>query len=187
MFARKPQLVSTGDILVNAIFGGDESWNLLFYQDLQSGPEKMVELINQQKAKYNFPGNDGSRFYIQTTDGAPKGRIIVIDVNHPEQANWKEIVPEQKETLTSAQLVSGKLILSYLKDAHAQAKVAALDGKIQHEIALPGLGGVEWSPRLLHRQHCQRCSTASSALRPRLRFIATMSILTRARFTAKAS
>ncbi|HXA64824.1 MAG TPA: prolyl oligopeptidase family serine peptidase [Bryobacteraceae bacterium] len=141
-----PQVSDDGRYLVNAVFGGDESWNLLFYQDLQSGPGKMVELINEQKAKYNFLGNDGSRFYIQTTDNAPKGRIIIIDVNHPEHANWKEIVPEQKETLVSAQLVSAKLILSYLKDAHAQAKVAGLDGKIQHEIALPGLGGVEWSP-----------------------------------------
>src|SRR5579864_5678291 len=141
-----PQVSDDGRYLVIGIFGGDESWNLLFYQDLQSGQGKMVELINQPKAKYNFLGNVGSKFYIQTSDGASKGRIIVIDVNHPEQANWKEVVPEQKETLNSAQLVSGKLILSYLKDAHAQGKVVGLDGKLQHEIALPGLGGVEWSP-----------------------------------------
>jgi prolyl oligopeptidase len=141
-----PQVSDDGRYLINGIFGGDESWNLLFYKDLEVGQGKMVELINQQKAKYNFLGNDGTKFYIHTTDSAPKGRIIVIDVSHPERANWKEIVPEQKETLSSAQLVSGRLILSYLKDAHAQAKVVGLDGKLQHEIALPGLGGVEWSP-----------------------------------------
>jgi prolyl oligopeptidase len=141
-----PQVSDDGRYLINGIFGGDESWNLLFYRDLQVGQGKMVELINQQKAKYNFLGNDGTKFYIHTTDSAPKGRIIVIDVSHPERANWKELVPEQKETLSSAQLVSGRLILSYLKDAHAQAKVVGLDGKLQHEIALPGLGGVEWSP-----------------------------------------
>lgn len=141
-----PQVSDDGHYLVNGIFGGDESWNLLFYEDLQASRPKMIELINQPKAKYNFLGNDGSRFFIHTTDSAPKGRIIIIDVNHPERANWKEIVPERTETLQSAQLVSGKLILSYLKDAHAQLQLAGLDGKVQHEIALPGLGSVDMSP-----------------------------------------
>ncbi|HEV2114087.1 MAG TPA: S9 family peptidase, partial [Terriglobales bacterium] len=140
------QVSDDGRYLVISVFGGDESWNLLFYQDLESKQPKTIELINQPKAKFSFLGNDGSKFYVHTTDSAPKGRIIAIDVNHPERANWKEIVSEQSETLESAQLIDGKLVLSYLKDAHAQLKVTGLDGKSQREVALPGLGTVDMSP-----------------------------------------
>jgi prolyl oligopeptidase len=135
-----------GRYLAIQIETGDAGKNLLFYQDLQAAQPKTVELISQLQAQFHFLGNQGSLFYINTTDNAPKGRVIAIDVNRPEPANWKTIVPEQPETLSSAQYVGGKLILSYLKDAHSVAKIASLDGKIERELALPGLGTSGFSP-----------------------------------------
>jgi len=129
-----------GRYLVLQIETGDAGRNLLFYQDLQATTPKTVELINQLQAQFHFIGNQGSTFFVNTTDNAPKGRVIAIDVNRPERANWKEIVPEQPETLGSVQYVGGKLILSYLKDAHSVAKIAGVNGKVEHELALPGLG-----------------------------------------------
>ena len=135
-----------GRYLVMDVYTGDESKNLLFYQDLNAAEPRTVELISQQTAKYSFIGNQGSEFYLLTTDGAPKGRVIAVDVNRPERANWKEIVPEQAETLSAVQYAGGKLMLSYLKDAHSVAKIAALNGKMERELALPGLGTTGWSP-----------------------------------------
>jgi prolyl oligopeptidase len=129
-----------GRYLVLQIETGDAGRNLLFYQDLQATTPKTVELINQLQAQFHFIGNQGSTFFVNTTDNAPKGRVIAIDVNRPERANRKEIVPEQPETLGSVQYVGGKLILSYLKDAHSVAKIAGVNGKVEHELALPGLG-----------------------------------------------
>ena len=75
----------------------------------------------------------------------PKGRVIAIDVKQPERANWKTIVvPEQPETLGSAQYVGGKLILSYLKDAHAASKIYTLEGAFVRDVSLPGIGAVGW-------------------------------------------
>ena len=59
----------------------------------------------------------GTTLYLQTNDGAPRGRMIAMDMEHPERANWKEIVPERAETLDSAQIADGKLLLSYMKGA----------------------------------------------------------------------
>jgi len=129
-----------GRYLALHIETGDAGRNLLFYQDLQATTPKTVELINQLQAQFHFIGNQGSTFFVNTTDNAPKGRVIAIDVNRPERANRKEIVPEQPETLGSVQYVGGKLILSYLKDAHSVAKIAGVNGKVEHELALPGLG-----------------------------------------------
>jgi len=135
-----------GRYLVIQIETGDAGKNLLFYQDLQAAGSKTVELINELKSQFHFLGNQGSTFYLFTTDGAPKGRVIAIDVNRPEHAGWKAIVPEQAETLSSAQLVGGKLILSYLKDAHSVARIASVNGKMERELVLPGLGTSAFSP-----------------------------------------
>ena len=68
-----------------------------------------------------------------------------MDIEHPERANWKEIVPERAETLDSAQIADGKLLLSYMKDAHSAARLVSLDGKTVAEIAMPGIGTAGWS------------------------------------------
>jgi prolyl oligopeptidase len=141
-----PTVSDDGRYLVLDIYTGDESKNLLFYQDLTAAEPRTLELIGEQKARYSFIGNRGTEFLLSTTDNAPKGRIISIDVNRPERANWNEIVPEQADTLSSAEYAGGKLILSYLKDAHSVAKIAGLNGKIEHEVPLQGLGTAAWSP-----------------------------------------
>ena len=71
----------------------------------------------------------GSTLYLQTNDGAPRGRVIAMDMEHPERANWKEIVPERAETLDSAQIADGKLLLSYMKDAHSAARLVVTLGR----------------------------------------------------------
>ena len=135
-----------GRYLALEVGTGDAGKNLLFYQDLEAATPKTIELISQLQSQFHLVGNQGSSFYIFTTDGAPKGRVIAIDVNQPERANWKTIVPEQPDPLSSAQYVGGKLILSYLKDAHSVAKIASLNGKVERELALPGLGTSGFSP-----------------------------------------
>src|SRR5262249_9413829 len=80
-----------------------------------------------------------------STAGAPRAHIILIDVARPERQNWKEIVPEQKETLQDARMAGGMLTLAYLKDAYSAAKVYKLDGSFVRDVALPGIGTVTWS------------------------------------------
>ena len=69
----------------------------------------------------------------------PNNRLVTIDLNKPS-APWVEIVPEQKEVLTSAQFADDKLILSYEKDAATHLYVHKLDGTKEREIALPTFG-----------------------------------------------
>jgi len=140
-----PAVSDDGRYLMIQVETGDAGKNLLFFEDLTAAHPHMVEAVNDLTALFHFAGNHGSELFVFTTDGAPKGRVIAIDANHPERAHWKEIVPEQAETLGGAQYVDGKLALSYLKDAHSVLKIAALDGKIEHEVALPGLGTAAWS------------------------------------------
>jgi prolyl oligopeptidase len=139
------QVSDDGRFLIIGVDTGDAGKNLLFYEDLQAAQPRVVELIDQLTARFVFLGNRGSVFYLQTTDGAPKGRVIAADAARAERSNWKQIVAEQNETLASTQFLDGKLVIDYLKDAHAQAKVFSLDDGTTREIALPGVGSATWS------------------------------------------
>jgi prolyl oligopeptidase len=143
------QSTEDGRYLIMEISKGAEDKNLLFYQDLKKPGAKVVELVNVFEGAYNFLGNEGSRFYFRTTAGSQKGRIIMIDVTKPARANWKDIVPEQKETLQDARMAGGMLTLAYLKDAYSATKIYKLDGAFVRDVAMPGIGTVTWSPARL--------------------------------------
>lgn len=84
--------------------------------------------------------NDGDKLLVRTNHGAPNYKIVLIDPANPAEANWKVIVPEQKEALMSVGTGGGKLFLSYLKDAATRVMQYDYKGKPEHEITLPGIG-----------------------------------------------
>jgi prolyl oligopeptidase len=91
-------------------------------------------------AEYSPLGSIGNTLYVRTDKDAPKGRVIAIDVTKPDPANWKTIIAQTKDTLTSASLVGGKIVAEYLQDAATAVNVHALDGKLVRAVALPGIG-----------------------------------------------
>lgn len=134
------EVTEDGRYLIISIWVGTENNNRLFYKDLQTPNSQVVELLNDFDAQYSFIDNDGPLFWFQTTLNAPRGRLIAIDVSHPERANWKELVPQAEESLQGVATVGNRFILNYLKDASTQVKEYALDGKLIRETRLPGIG-----------------------------------------------
>jgi len=97
-------------------------------------------LLNEFDASYDFVGNDGPLFWFKTDLQAPRARLIAIDTRNPARANWREIIPEATDTLEGIRLVGNRFIASYLKDAHSQVKVFNLDGSLERQLDLPGIG-----------------------------------------------
>ncbi|MES1242099.1 MAG: prolyl oligopeptidase family serine peptidase [Acidobacteriota bacterium] len=91
---------------------------------------------------FQLIANQGPVLYFQTDAGAPRGRLIAIDLRDPRPESWKEIVPEAEPTLLEVNRVGDRFIASYLKDASAQVKVFGLDGKALGDVELPGIGSV---------------------------------------------
>ncbi len=97
-------------------------------------------LIGEWNAAYEFLGNTKSTLYFLTDLDAPRYRIVAIDINSPEPKNWKEIVPQAKDTLQSARIVNHDIIATYMKDAHSDVQLFDEKGKTLGAITLPGLG-----------------------------------------------
>ncbi len=131
-----------GRYLVIAASQGSARKNRVLYQDLRSPGAPVVELLMEFDAEYSFIDNDGPRFWFKTDLGAPRGRVIAIDITRPERSQWKEIIPEAKDALVSVGAVNDTFIASYLEDAQSRVRVFALDGSPLRELVLPGIGTV---------------------------------------------
>jgi prolyl oligopeptidase len=112
--------------------------NGLVVRDLQTPQSIDVRLFEPGHAHYEVVDNDGRRFFLFTTDGAPKGRLIAVDLDVPHAMH--EIVAESAETLEGVTSCGGRFFATYLHDAHSRVLQFDRTGAPIGEIALPGLG-----------------------------------------------
>ena len=121
--------------------GKGKDGNALFVRDLVAGDNTFKPLIPDiTNDSFNLIDNVGDKLLVATNRGAPNTRVVLIDPKQPGEANWKVVLRERAEPLESASTAGGKLFVTYLKDVTTRAYVHALDGRLENEIALPGLG-----------------------------------------------
>ena len=108
-----------------------------YFNDLNEG---FIKLNDGFEYDFTVVENIKGKLLILTNEAAPRYRLIMIDPAHPAQKNWLTIVKEQKNVLQSARVVGDQIIATYMKDASNKAFAYTLDGKLIHEIAIPGLG-----------------------------------------------
>lgn len=119
--------------------------NALFMQDLTKNDAPVVQLADNLDNTYSPIEVIGDRILFFTNDGASKYRIMEASVSSPQFKDWKELVPESEAVLSGAEIIGGKLILTYDKDASNHSYIYGLDGKEISEIKLPTLGSVGFS------------------------------------------
>ncbi|MEP6765792.1 MAG: S9 family peptidase, partial [Gemmatimonadaceae bacterium] len=82
----------------------------------------------------------GNKLLVSTNRLAPNGRVVLIDPLNADEANWETVLAEQTDTLDAAATAGGKLFATYLHDVQSRVSVYALDGTLEREIELPGIG-----------------------------------------------
>ena len=131
-------------LLMISVWRGADSKNGLLWMPLGDGgafkPGTFSELTLDFDAEYSIIGSRDQIVWIKTNFGAPRGRVMQIDLKNPDKKNWKVIVSESEQTLEGASIVGNTIIAQYLKDAHAVVQRFALDGQPLGEVALPGVG-----------------------------------------------
>jgi prolyl oligopeptidase len=121
--------------------GKGKDGNALYYRDLSKGEQTFRPLIPEiGDDTYGVIDNDGGKFLVETNRKSPNGRVVLVDPQNPAEANWQTILPEKTEPLQETATGGGKLFATYLKDVASQAFVYDLKGKLENEVALPGLG-----------------------------------------------
>ncbi|MDP8928354.1 MAG: S9 family peptidase, partial [Actinomycetota bacterium] len=122
-----PHVTHDGRYLVLHVWEGTQPWNRVHYLDLEKNGD-VEALLDEGDARYELAGTEGSVWYYLTDLDAPRGRLIAIDVRHPERRYWREVVPESEETLERALLVGGRLFGLYLHHARHRLLLFETDG-----------------------------------------------------------
>src|SRR5262249_27474843 len=114
----------------------------VFFRDLSKGEKTFTPIVSEiTNNRYGVLDDVNGKFLIQTNHGAPNGKVVLYDVLYdPATKTWKDILPEKPEPLQSSGTEGGKLFVTYLKDVTTRAYVFSLEGKLENEITLPGLG-----------------------------------------------
>lgn len=129
-----------GRYLVITIVKGTDSRYRIAVKDLAYPDSEPQMLIDNFDYDYTLVGNIGSELYFRTNNGAPRNRLIAIDVDNPEPNHWREIIPETVDVLDGVSLVGGKIITDYMQDAWTVVKIFDLEGKQTGTVDLPGIG-----------------------------------------------
>jgi prolyl oligopeptidase len=115
---------------------GDSGQEQLAVLDTASGDVTMLH--DRFDAEYVYLGDRGQVLYFLTNAGAPRKRVVAIDLAAPGTS--QPIVAEGAHALAGAVLVGGSLITSELRDAHTALVQYDLHGARVRELALPTVG-----------------------------------------------
>jgi prolyl oligopeptidase len=118
--------------------GKGKNGNAVSFMDLKKRDGVFTPIVSEiTDDSYSVIDNVGDKFLIETDHGAPNSKVVLYD---PATKSWSDVLPEREEPLQSAGTAGGKLFASYLKDVTTRAYVYSLDGKLENEVKLPGLG-----------------------------------------------
>jgi len=115
------------------------SGSQVYVRDLRKSNSPFIQLQDDYFKRASVIHNEGSTFYLLTNIDAPNYKLVSVDLKNPSQSTWKEIIPETDNVLGIGS-GGGKLFADYLVDAKTEVKQYDMEGNLEKEIELPGIG-----------------------------------------------
>ena len=139
-----PFVTDDGRFLVVYQSEGTEPKNRVFVRDLSEPASTIEPFLDAFDAEYRVVGNDGERFYLYTDNGAPRRRLVAVERRSPSPDRWTTLIPEAsgRDVLSRVEMAGNRFVAVWLIDAQEKARVYGLDGRLEREIALPGIGSI---------------------------------------------
>lgn len=117
--------------------------NSLMVKDLAKPSSDFVQVVKEIEHSYNVIDHKGDMLLIETNANAPRGKIIMVDINHPEKENWTDFIPEKTEVLLDITIAGNKLVVRYMKDASHYLEVYDRNGKSENKIIPETIGSID--------------------------------------------
>ena len=107
----------------------------VYLQDLGAGGEPEPIIVGA-------PARFGARFvdgelYLLTNVDAPRNRVMAVDLNRPDPANWREVIAESDDLLTGYQIIGDEIYADYLHNVSSRIVRYDMNGTQTGEISLP--------------------------------------------------
>jgi prolyl oligopeptidase len=148
VYARKDQpkwgfeteVTDDGRWLVLTVKLGTDPKTSIVVQDLRKPikARKSIELLPDFSARWRFIGSDGDTMWFLTDEGTPRGSLVAIDAKSPKKR--RVLIPESMRTLQTVAVVGDRFIASWLENAQSKVSIHKLDGTLERDLDLPGIG-----------------------------------------------
>jgi len=116
--------------------------NTLVIKNLSQKNAQYVQITTGFEYSYEVIDDINDHLIVLTNYKAPKYKLVSINVKSNDVGNWKDIIPEKKEVLNNVDIVGGKILATYIKDAHSKVDIYDVKGGFEGELELPTLGTV---------------------------------------------
>ncbi len=116
--------------------------NQLHYRKAADSGKPFIKLVDDFENDYSPVAHVNGIVYLMTDFGAPKYRVVAVDLANPARENWTTVIPEKEEVLTSVSVIGGRFIAEYMKDAHDIVQAYAMDGTFLYDLDIPILGTI---------------------------------------------
>lgn len=125
------------------IFDAKHSGNKLYLRDMQSNAKDFIRFHDDPRFEVIEIDEVGGKALLKTNIDAATYRVVLTDTSSADPQMWKTIIPAREETIDEVHYAGGKIIVIYSKDVRHHAYQYDMNGNLEHEIELPGIGTVE--------------------------------------------
>ena len=135
------QVTNDGHYLVITIWKGTDARFRVAVRDLLEPYSTAVDLIRDFDHDFSFVGHEGRWLFFVTDEGAPRRRLIAVDVHDP--GNRREIIAQTEDNLTQVRFLGNLFVATYLRNAHSVVRIHSINGDHVRDVNLPGIGTVD--------------------------------------------
>jgi prolyl oligopeptidase len=132
-------VIEDTNIKILSISEGTDERNRLYIQ-LNTG-EKFIPLIDELIGAYSFIDSKDGILWFYTTEGAPKGKIVNLEIKNSSFV-WNDVIQESENSIRSVNIVNNSFVINYLVDTFSSIKIFDLSGNFVQDLELPKDGTI---------------------------------------------
>ncbi|MBA4772793.1 MAG: S9 family peptidase [Sphingomonas sp.] len=125
-------------LMITTTQGTDRRYEITVI-DLKAPGAKPRTVIKGLNYEWALAGNVGSKFYFKTNKGAPRLRLVAMDVATDNPVP-QQVIAEDKAKLESVNIVGNQIFAEYLTDVKSEVRRYSLKGRRLGMVPLPGIG-----------------------------------------------
>ena len=132
-------VVKDSDMKILSISEGTDERNRIYLK--VSKDSDFIPIIDELIATYSFIDSKDNILWFYTTESAPNGKIVNLEVKNNSFV-WNEVIPETKNAIRSVNIVNNSFVINYLEDTFSQISVFDLKGQLISKLPLPKEGTI---------------------------------------------
>ena len=132
-------VINNSEIKLLSISEGTDDRNRIYLKlDKNS---KFMPIIDDLIGTYSFIDSKDNILWFYTTEGAPKGKIVNLEVKNGSFI-WNEVISESQNAIRSVNIINNSFVVNYLEDTFSQISVFNLSGEFISKLSLPKEGTI---------------------------------------------